>query len=79
MKSVRGLWNVRNPAETLAPTDPYRPPVGATPLDDIPFVTKSGEELPSGRTELVTSGVLMSAGAHVDTVRDSHEVYDSIC
>jgi hypothetical protein len=28
-------------------TDPYRPPVRATPTDDAPFVVKSTEELPS--------------------------------
>jgi hypothetical protein len=30
-------------------TDPYRPEVGATTPDDIPFIVKSGEEFPAGR------------------------------
>ena len=29
-------------------TDPYCPPVWATPLDDAPFVIESDEELPAG-------------------------------
>jgi hypothetical protein len=29
-------------------TDPYRPPVGATPSDDVPLIVKSTEELPAG-------------------------------
>ena len=29
-------------------TDPYRPPVGATPSDDVPLVVKSTDELPAG-------------------------------
>ena len=29
-------------------TDPYCPPVWATPLDDAPFIIESDEELPAG-------------------------------
>ena len=32
-------------------TDPYRPPVSATVLDDIPLVAKSGHKLPTGSRE----------------------------
>jgi hypothetical protein len=28
--------------------DPYRPPVGTTPLDDTPFVIEAGDKLPAG-------------------------------
>jgi len=35
-------------AEPFLATDPYRPPVGATLLDDTPFVIKGSEKLPAG-------------------------------
>jgi hypothetical protein len=28
-------------------TYPYRPPVGETPSNDVPFIAKSGEEFPA--------------------------------
>jgi hypothetical protein len=34
--------------KVLVYTDPYRPPVAYTSLDDVPLVVKSSEELPSG-------------------------------
>jgi hypothetical protein len=52
-KGSKSIHNIYAPrwAGGQAPamiTDPYRPEVGATAPNDIPFKVKSGEELPAG-------------------------------
>jgi hypothetical protein len=46
-------------------TDPYRPPVGATPSDDIQLEVKSRQVFPTGRGMNRRAGVDTTEHAHI--------------
>ena len=53
--------------ERCCATDPYRPPVGTTPLNDAPFVVKGSEKLPTenvGLDYVGPGGQHERAGSH---------------
>jgi len=48
LRSTRSSVSAGNETEKKRGTDPYCPPVWATPLDDAPLIIQSDKELPAG-------------------------------
>ena len=60
-------------------TNPYRPSIGATSSDNVEFVVKGHEELPTGRTVLAyieARGRREKADVHVDAIQNMVEALE---